>query len=281
MCARATIDLNDRIHDQCAFETSIAGQLRAAERHERPQLYARLYDNYVEQFPDALPKDSIKAKRVAHYEARFLRTFLTPSTVVAEIGPGRCHLAFAVAPHVAKIYGVDVSAAVVKTAETPPNFELRPTDGVNMPFESNSIDLVISNQLMEHLHPDDANEQLREVYRILRSGGSYICVTPSRVNGPHDCSAYFDDLPCPIRGGDYQATGLHLKEYTTPELLALFRQAGFRRMQTWIGARGRYIAPPAAILTGVEACLRVIPASRRKRSSVLGIMLGNRIRAIK
>ncbi len=43
-----------------------------------------------------------------------------------------------------------------------------------MPFDSDSIDLVISNQLMEHLHPDDAYDQLREVYRVLRDGGRYV-----------------------------------------------------------------------------------------------------------
>jgi SAM-dependent methyltransferase len=260
----------------------MAGQLRTAPRSDRPRLYSQVYDEYVERFPESLPADGADAERVVRYEISFMRRFLTPSTVMIEIGPGRCHLSFALAPLVGKIYGVDVAPAGAGTPEDPPNFRLRPTDGIHMPFDSDSIDLVISNQLMEHLHPDDAVEQLREVYRILRTGGSYICVTPSRVNGPHDCSAYFDDLPCPVRGGDYQATGLHLKEYTTRELLGAFRDVGFRRVQTWIGARGRYVAPPAWCISGIETVLRrLIPPDRRKRSSLLGAMLGNRMRATK
>jgi ubiquinone/menaquinone biosynthesis C-methylase UbiE len=275
------IDLTDRVHDQCVFETRIAQRLQAAGRNERKQLYGQVYEEYSAQFPEHLPKDSKDAERIARYETSFLRRFLTPSTTMIEIGPGRCHLAFAVAPLVGKIYGVDVTEGINGAADIPDNFEFRQTDGVHMPFDNGSIDLVISNQLMEHLHPDDATDQLREIYRVLRRGGGYVCVTPSRVNGPHDCSAYFDDLPCPIPEGDYQAVGLHLKEYTTRELLALFAEAGFERVQTWIGARGHYVALPSPVIASVETVLRLIPAGRRKRSSVLSVVLGNRIYATK
>jgi SAM-dependent methyltransferase len=277
----APVDLTDRVHDQCVFETRMAARLRTAGRNERPRLYNEVYDDYLQQFPESLPADKADAERIVQYETSFLRRFLTPSTVMVEIGPGRCHLAFALAPLVGRIYGVDVAPGGAGTPADPPNFELRPTDGIHMPFDSNSIDLVISNQLMEHLHPDDAVEQLRETYRVLRHGGSYICVTPSRVNGPHDCSAYFDDLPCPIRARDYHATGLHLKEYTTRELLACFKEVGFRRVQTWIGARGRYLAPPSWVISSTEGVLRLIPPDLRKRSSLLGAFLGNRMCATK
>jgi SAM-dependent methyltransferase len=279
--ATAAVDLTDRLHDQCAYETRVAERLRNAARHERTGLYSQIYDEYAAKFPESLPKDSTGAERIARYEASFLRRFLTPSTVVLEIGPGRCHLAFALAPFVKKIYGVDVSALVTGSRVPPPNFELRLTDGVHMPVESNSVDLVFSNQLMEHLHPDDANEQLREVYRVLRKGGSYVCVTPSRANGPHDCSAYFDDLPCPIQAGHYRATGLHLKEYTTRELVDTFRKVGFNRARTYVGARGKYLPLPPSVITSVEASLRLIPPSWRKRSTLLGIILGNRVCATK
>ncbi len=281
MPASASTHLTDRAHDQCVFETRIAGQLRAAPRQERMRLYTQVYDQYGEQFPEHLPKDSKDAERIARYEVSFLRRFLTPSMIMIEIGPGQCHLAFAIAPMVAKIYGVDVSPMTTGAPGTPANFEARSTDGIHMPFDSDSIDLVTSHQLMEHLHPEDAADQVAEIYRVLRKGGSYICITPSRLNGPHDCSAYFDDLPCPISAGDYQAAGLHLKEYTTPELIVLFKKAGFHRVQTWIGTKGRYITLPAQVIASIEALLRLIPPSRRKRSRLLNVILGNRVCATK
>jgi SAM-dependent methyltransferase len=279
--ATVSVDLTDRLHEQCVFETNIAAKLRNAARRERTGLYGQVYDEYAQKFPESLPKDSTAAERIAQYEASFLRRFLTPSTVVLEIGPGRCHLAFALAPFVKKIYGVDVSALDTSSRVPPSNFELRLTDGVHMPVDSDSVDLVFSNQLMEHLHPDDANEQLRDVYRVLRKGGRYVCVTPSRANGPHDCSAYFDDLPCPIEGGHYRAAGLHLKEYTTRELVDTFKKVGFRRTTTYVGARGKYLPLPPAVITSVETSLRLIPPSWRKRSTLLGVILGNRVCATK
>ncbi len=101
--------LTDRLHDQCVFETRIARQLRTAPQQDRLRLYTELYSEYAEKFPDSLPKDSSAAERNAVYETAFLRRFLKPSTIMAEIGPGRCHLAVSLAPHVARIYGVDVS----------------------------------------------------------------------------------------------------------------------------------------------------------------------------
>lgn len=273
--------LNDRVHDQCVFETRIARQLRAAPQQERLRLYTALYSEYAEKFPETLPKDSSAAERNAQYEAAFLRRFLTPSTIMAEIGPGRCHLAVALAPQVARIYGVDVSELSAGAGSGVANFELKHTDGIHLPFDSDSLDLVISNQLMEHLHPDDAYDQLCEIYRVLRDGGSYVCVTPSRVNGPHDCSAYFDDLPCPVQEGDYQANGLHLKEYTTRELMVLFNAAGFRRFQSWIGLRGHYAGVHPSIMNGIESTLRLNPPGLRKRSRLFGAVLGNRVCATK
>ena len=84
-------------------------------------------------------------------------------------------------------------------------------------MDTNTINVVYSHQVIEHLHPDDAVTHLQEVYRVLSPGGAYICATPNRLNGPHDISKYFDR----------EATGFHLKEYTTTELYGLFRQEGF------------------------------------------------------
>src|SRR3712207_8321428 len=50
------------------------------------------------------------------------------------------------------------------------------------------------SQLMEHLHPEDAAEQLANIARALAPGGVYVCVTPNRLYGPSDISMYFDDV---------------------------------------------------------------------------------------
>ena len=78
------------------------------------------------------------------------------------------------------------------------------------------MDLVFSNQLMEHLHPDDAEAELQSIFTALKPAGYYVCITPNRLTGPHDISRDFEE----------SATGLHLKEYSTSELDSLFRRTG-------------------------------------------------------
>lgn len=269
-----------RLYQQCEYETQLASQLRDANRSSRLPLYGLLAAEYAARFPEHLPEDAAQIERTLAYDLSFFRRFVAPGMTIAEVGPGRGHLAFALAPLAGKVYGVDVSE-VYLPATRPTNFEFRLTDGLHMPFDPDSLDLVVSNQLMEHLHPDDAAGQLHEIHRVLKPGGRYVCITPSPTNGPHDCSAYFDEIPCPLKGKNYVATGFHMKEYTSRELTDLFHQAGFRQVQTWIGARAHYVRLPARALELIEGGLQLIPAPRRKRSSLLGVVLGNRVVATK
>lgn len=84
-----------------------------------------------------------------------------------------------------------------------------------------------------------------------------------------------------MRGGDYRANGLHLQEYTTRELMVLFNAAGFRRFQSWIGIRGRYVGVHPSVMNGIELTVRLIPPALRKRSRLLSAILGNRVCATK
>jgi SAM-dependent methyltransferase len=273
--AKATVPgIQGRLHDQCVFETTIATQLRTADRAERAKLYRELYDSYAEAFPEALPTGA--KHRTIMYELAFARRFVGPKTIVMELGPGRCEFAAELAKYADTIVGVDVSELAAQ-GSVAANFEFVLTDGIHIPRPDESIDVVISNQLMEHLHPDDAVDQLEEICRVLRPGGRYICMTPNRLSGPHDFSAYFDDLPCPVVDRAYQATGLHLKEYINEELIELFRRGGLIPEAIFIGARGHYTAVPANLMRLIESTMRLLPVTMRKRSKICAALLGVRI----
>ena len=81
---------------------------------------------------------------------------------------------------------------------------------------------------MEHLHPDDAATQLCNIFRALKPGGRYLCITPNMVSGPPDISQFFYE----------EATGLHLREYTYAELVRLMRQVGFRHFRVLLTLEG-------------------------------------------
>jgi SAM-dependent methyltransferase len=203
-----------------------------------------------------------------------LKRFLRPDSVYLEIGPGDCALAREVAADVKQVYAVDVSLEIAGGLSLPANFALALSDGSTIPVPDGSINVAYSDQLMEHLHPDDALEQLRNIHKALAPGGVYICLTPNRLSGPHDISRYFDE----------RATGFHLREYTATELLGIFRATGFSKVKMLAGARGIYLPLPSFLFKLMEGTLVRLPLRLSKsisRSLPFRLILGIRLVATK
>lgn len=248
----------DAIKKHYEVEKALANVLRNASKDERRKLYSSLYDELFRRITDhpmIMVKSSPEEKsyRVTT-QMRFLSRFLRKSHLFLEIGPGDCSLSFAVADCVEKVFAADVSEVIAGNQESPGNCELIIFDGCNIPLPRNTIDIAYSNQLMEHLHPDDAIEQLRSIYEILKPTGKYICSTPNAVNGPHDVSKYFDEI----------ATGFHLKEYTNRELGKVFHEVGFSKVDACIGYRGRHISIPFFLIALFENLISLLPYSLRR-----------------
>ena len=243
----------EQLREHYEIEKELASRLRDAPKAERRLLYSSLYDELfrrVPLHPQLTQKRSPEESTVAvERQMRFLRRFLTDDCVFMELGPGDCAVSFEAARFAKRVYAIDVCDEISKAETTPDNFSLILSDGCSIPVPPASVDVAFSNQLMEHLHPDDALEQLREVFDALAPGGCYICVTPNKLTGPHDISTYFDEV----------ATGFHLREYTISELTALFRTVGFSKVRLHAGARGVYPRFPAAPLTLCERMLSALP----------------------
>lgn len=249
----------EQLREQYEVERELANRLRNASREERRYLYTTLYDEFYRRVPHqsqlARKKDP-KARLVKlSKQMRLLKRFLNPESTFLEVGSGDCSLSLEVAKHVRKVYVIEVSAEITKDVSVPQNFELIISDGCNVPVAENSINIAYSNQLMEHLHPSDAFDQLQNIYKTLTAGGIYICLTPNRLTGPHDISKYFDKV----------STGFHLKEYMLTELCALFRKVGFSRIRSYIGAKGIYIKFPLFLVKLCEKLIIVLPFSLRRR----------------
>ena len=203
-------------------EVELADRLRATSKHERLDgMYGAIYAERLARIRDhpllVRSTDPVAREQETRRQLRLLLPFLTPSTVFMEVGPGDCALAVAVASHVMTVYAVDVTDRLVYDSKLPSNFHLLTYEGVTIPLPSSTIDLAYSNQVLEHLHPDDAGDHLRAVYTALVPGGRFVCVTPNRLSGPWDISRHFDETP----------RGLHLKEYTVSEMIDLFSATGF------------------------------------------------------
>jgi SAM-dependent methyltransferase len=244
-----------QIREHYEIEKELASRLRGASKDERRSLYSSLYDELYRRVPHH-PQLTQKAspeekKRAVAMQMKFLGRFFGPGDVFLEVGPGDCALALEAAKKAKRVYAVDVSDEITKAAAFPENFELILSDGCAIPVPPGSVQVVYGNQLMEHLHPDDAFEQLENIHRVLAPGGLYVCVTPNRLAGPHDVSKYFDPV----------ATGFHLKEYSVAEMRTLFRKAGFKKVRTYLGAKGFFLRFPVLPLIVCEKILEMLPRS--------------------
>lgn len=249
---------DEELRTHYLVESELAARLRNATREERRHLYRTVYDELFKRVPlhpnltRTTSTEAIQAEAAG--QLRLLRRFLSPEQTFLELGAGDCALSFAVAPLVKKVYAVDVSSAISPNSVPPPNFQLILFDGFHIELPANSIDLAYSNQVLEHIHPDDALEQLQNVHRVLAPGGRYVCITPNRLDGPHDISRHFTA----------EATGFHLREYTFGEASGLFRRAGFSRTSAFCGVKGRFFRVPVPLLKSCETLLDALPRPLRK-----------------
>jgi len=250
---------SNQIKEHYKIEKELANKLRRADKEERRNLYNVVYNELYKRVPH-IPhlkreQDAKMHSREVSAQLQFLKRFLEPKYTFMEIGAGDCSLSIEVAKYVNKVYAVDVSEEITKDSLLPDNCKLIISDGCHIPISENSINVAYSDQLMEHLHPDDAIEQLRNIYRALTHGGVYICVTPNRLYGPHDISKYFDEV----------ATGLHLKEYTSTELVDIFFEWGFSKVKAFTVFKSIHcLQIPRVLVKSVETFLQILPRSQRK-----------------
>lgn len=268
----------ERLRAHYLVERALADRIRRARSfEERQAIFAGMYEELFAQVPDhprliAKGASTALRERDVAWNLAQLRPYLSPGGTFLEVGAGDCALSARVAATARQVYAVDISNQA--QGRLPGNVRVVLTDGRSIEVPPGSVDLAFSDQLMEHLHPDDALEQLRNIHRALKPRGVYMCVTPNRMYGPSDISAFFDD----------EARGFHLKEYTLREIREVFARAGFPKTHVYVGARGAFVRCPAAVVLAMEALLAALPAAMRRRvadTKVCRALLGLRVAGIK
>jgi SAM-dependent methyltransferase len=271
----------EELRQHYVIERGLADRLRNAPAAARRQLYHEVYDELLRRVPhhpmlrarfDAHEQD--RRARAVEQQLAFLNRFFTPRTIFMEIGAGDCAVSLGAAGYVERVYSIEVSEEIVSTVRSPSNMKLVLSDGLAIPVPEETVNVAFSDQLMEHLHPDDAREQLQNIYRCLAPGGMYVCVTPSKLYGPRDISAGFDE----------EATGLHLREYSARELRTMLHQVGFRKVSFYAGARGTFMRVPYALIAFAESVLGRLPYRIRKLladNAPMRALLGVRVGATK
>lgn len=113
--------------------------------------------------------------------------------------------------------------------------ELKSHSHINF-IESNLItykseekyDTAFSDNVLEHLVPEDAKLHLANVYDSLNEGGKLIIIMPNRLFSPWDVTRIKDFS----QSGKLQAQGGHVNESTHIEMTQTLREIGFKRFST-------------------------------------------------
>lgn len=244
----------EQVKNHYLVEKAIADRLKRANREERKQIYATMYDELFSKVPDhprlTIREDKQLTLSASRGKLAILSPYIDQSTIFAEFGPGDCKFAMEVAKYVKFVYGIDISDQRNPDDRVPENFQLIVYDGYSLDgIQENSIDIIFSDYLIEHLHPEDTKDHFILAHRLLKDSGKYVFRTPSAFTGPTDVSQYFSDEP----------EGFHLKEWTYTELRQMLTRTGYSKLISYWTGKGITFRMPFLYFDISEKVLGLLP----------------------
>lgn len=96
-------------------------------------------------------------------------------------GPGNLDLMIAEILGEGSIYGIDISPKMIKIARKKAkargyNIDYRVGNSTKLPYENEEIDVVFTCLVYHHLNYEEKSQTLKEIYRLLKQNGRYICL---------------------------------------------------------------------------------------------------------
>ncbi|HEV3110453.1 MAG TPA: class I SAM-dependent methyltransferase [Candidatus Binataceae bacterium] len=193
-------------------------RIHTATPQERAKIYAEIYDAGASESRPALaydirPLSARRRKRLSLYSS-----IIGPGhQAILELGCGTGDLTCVLAGLAQRVVGVDMSGASLSMArqradqlpaELGARVQLIKMNAVRLEFAQECFDYAVSTSMIEHLHPEDVDTHLREVWRVLKPRGRYL-------------------VWCPNRLGHHKDRPDHLSMMSYGELADRMRQAGF------------------------------------------------------
>ena len=118
---------------------------------------------------------------------RFLKPYLFGKEAVVDLGAGYCDFINNVVAN--ERFAVDMSSDFSKYAED--GVKIIRTEVTDLSrIQTNSVDVVFSSNLLEHLNDMELDKTMKEVKRILKDDGLFISMQP---NYRYAYKTYFDD----------------------------------------------------------------------------------------
>ena len=148
---------------------------------------------------------------------------VNPTDRVLDVATGTGHTAFAFAPHAQEVIATDITPEMLSEGEklraengfVDVTFQL--ADAHDLPFENDSFDIVTCRRAAHHFV--DVAQALREMRRVLRSGGQLVIDDRSV---PED-----DFVDATLNRLDVLHDHSHIREYRPSEWQKLLQATGF------------------------------------------------------
>jgi SAM-dependent methyltransferase len=161
-----------------------------------------------------------RIKRIALFRAIIGRGH----EAILEMGCGFGDLTYALVDCAERVVGTDISSKAIELAvkrkelwpllgEQIMKAEFKPMSAIHLEFSDGVFDWTVSTSMIEHLHPEDVETHLREVWRVLKPGGHYL-------------------FWCPNGLGHHGDRDQHLTMLSYAEWTDKLRAIGFRRFRT-------------------------------------------------
>lgn len=257
---------------QFQLERILRKRILLSSKEDRAVIIDQAYIELFERFPKHSRLST--TQEVAKCKGRLGSGLIIPlskrGSKVLEVGCGRGDVLMALAEQGRICTGIEVSRDMLQLCN---KLRVKIVYGVadHLDFPADSFDVVFSQEVLEHLHPEDVPRHFAEAFRVLRPNGILAVETPNRRTGPQDIS----------RGFTLVAEGLHLKEWTMRELIQQFQKAGFVRIRgllapQFIARRSevihRFARVPAIVKYFQDFLLVFVPTLRLR--TIVGKILG-------
>jgi SAM-dependent methyltransferase len=214
--------------------------MHTANPQERAKIYAEIYDAGASDLRpanacDIRPPSARRRKRLSLYSS----IIGSGHQAILELGCGTGDLTCVLAGLAQRVVGIDMSGASLSVArqradqlpaELGARVQLTKMNAVRPEFAEGSFDYAVSTSMIEHLHPEDVDTHLREVWRVLKPRGRYL-------------------VWCPNRLGHHKDRPDHLSMMSYGELVGRMRQAGF------VGFVSPLLAGPPMVNTRAKVCM--------------------------
>ena len=154
-----------------------------------------------------------------------------------------------------RISACDLSEMAIKRGEQLyPDIDFKKADALDLPYQWNYFDVVICNNLIEHV--DSPSRLLKEMNRVLKSGGYVIISTPSRYR--------VENILRLICGKKIKlASKYHVSEYSVGQVKEMASGQGFNVKKVVSGniKRGRNsgIMQPQKIILNIAKVIIRLP----------------------